>query len=280
MRYLLFCLVFVASLCAAGDVCAQLSTAGRPPIPKLTSLVYDETGTLSSGEKSTLEGKLRAFEDSTSTQIAIMIIKTLDGYPQSDFAIEAAQENKLGQSKKNNGALVLLSINDRKWFIAPGYGLEPTLTDAESHRIGQQILVPALKQGKYFAGLNGKVEAIMAATKGEFVAAKKPVGDSDGSGWGGAFGYVILFFVILIVSRILFGSGGKRTVIGRQGSRSGCGGGIMQALLWSAVLNSGRRSGSGGFGGFGGGGGGFGGGGGWGGGGGGSFGGGGAGGSW
>jgi uncharacterized protein len=272
-------LVLLITCIVGGSLYAQkLSTSGRPPIPKLTSPVYDETGTLSSGEADILRQKLRAFEDSTSTQIAIMIIKTLDDYPQSDFAIEAAQENKLGQSKKNNGALVLLSIDDRKWFIAPGYGLEPTLTDAEASRIGREILVPALKQGQYFEGLNGTVAAIMQATKGEFVAVNKKGLSNKDSGWGGAFGYVIAFFIILIIGRVLFGAGGNRTVIGRRGSRSGCGGGIMQALFWSSLLSSGRRQG-GGWSGGGFGGGGFGGGGGWSGGGG-SFGGGGAGGSW
>ena len=271
-------LSIVLTILVSGFLYGQLSTSGRPPIPKLTSHVYDETGSLSEGEQDQLRAKLRAYEDSTSTQIAIMIISTLNGYPANDFAIEAGQENKLGQTKKNNGALILLSISDRKWFIATGYGLEPTLTDAEGSRIGREILVPALKQGKYFEGLNGTVDAVIAATRGEYTADPKSAKDRD-SGWGGAFGYVIAFFVIMIVSRILFGAGGNRTVIGRRGGRSGCGGGAMQALFWSSLLSSGRRSGGGwsgggfGGGGFGGGGGGFGGGGG-------SFGGGGAGGSW
>jgi uncharacterized protein len=274
----LFCfLLILAGTIESSALAQKLSTSGRPPIPKLTSPVYDETGMLSAEEADALRRKLLGFEESTSTQIAIVIIDTLNDYPQSDFAIELGQENKIGQSKKNNGAVVLLSIEDRKWFIAPGYGLEPTLTDAEANRIGREILVPALREGKYYEGLDGTVDAIIKATKGEFVADKK--GNDEDSGWGRSFGFVILFFVILIVARILFGSGGKRTVIGRGGSKSGCGGGLMQALFWSAILNSGKGRGSsgGGFGGFGGGG--FGGGGGWGGGGG-SFGGGGAGGSW
>ena len=78
----------------------QLSTSGRPPIPKLTSPVYDETGTLTSEQADALRRKLRANEDSTSTQIAIVIISTLNDYPVNDFAIEVGQENKVGQGKK------------------------------------------------------------------------------------------------------------------------------------------------------------------------------------
>jgi uncharacterized protein len=252
---------------------AQLSTSGRPPIPKLTSPVYDETGTLSLEQKQMLEAKLRANEDSTSTQIAIMIISNLNGYPVSDFATEAAQENKLGQAKKNNGALILISKNDRKGFIATGYGLEPTLTDATASYIYHEILVPALKQGDFYGGLDQTTDAIIKATAGEFKAEPKPKG--RGRDTGGAFIYVIIFFALLIFVRSLFGTGSRRTLVGKGGSTSGCMGGIMQGLFWSSIFGNrggwGSGGSSGGFGGFGGGG--FSGGGG-------SFGGGGAGGDW
>lgn len=271
---ILSCLVAIAFVLAGTNVSAQLSTSGRPPIPKLTSPVYDGTGTLSAEEKATLEAKLRANEDSTSTQIVIMIISTLDGYPASDFAIEAAQENKVGQSKKNNGALILLAKDDRKWFIATGYGLEPTLTDATASYIGREILVPALRSQDYFGGLNATVDAIIKATAGEFKAepVKKRVRDG-----GTAMIFVVIFFVILVLARAFFGTGTRRTLVSRGGSGSGCMGGILQGLFWSMLFNNSGRGGgssSGGFGGFGGGGGG-----GWSGGGG-SFGGGGAGGDW
>lgn len=269
---ILSCLVAIAFILAGTNVTAQISTSGRPPIPKLTSPVYDATGTLSADEKAALEAKLRANEDSTSTQIAIMIISTLDGYPASDFAIEAAQENKVGQAKKNNGALILLAKDDRKWFIATGYGLEPTLTDATASYIGREILVPALRAKDYYGGLNASVDAIIKATAGEFKAEPKKKKNTDG---GGAIIFVVIFFIILVLARAFFGTGTRRTLVGKGGSGSGCMGGILEGLFWSILFNSGGRGGgsSGGFGGFGGGGGGWSGGGG-------SFGGGGAGGDW
>jgi uncharacterized protein len=253
---------------------AQISTAGRPPIPKLTSPVYDETGTLTADQADALRRKLRANEDSTSTQIAIVIINTLNDYPVSDFAIEVGQENKVGQSKKNNGAIILLAKNDRKGFIATGYGLEPTLTDATCNYIYQNILRPALKEGDFYGGLDKATDAIIKATAGEFRmdAAKSPAKRSPSG--GGAMILVVIFFVILVIIRGVAGSGSRRTVVGSKGGRSGCWGGILQGLFWSSIFNSGGRGG--GWGGFGGG---SSGGGGWSGGGG-SFGGGGAGGDW
>ena len=238
-------------LCCCGTSSAQLSTSGRPPIPKLTSPVYDETGTLTNEQADALRRKLRANEDSTSTQIAIVIISTLHDYPVNDFAIEVGQENKIGQSKKNNGAIILLAKNDRKGFIATGYGLEPTLTDATANYIFQNILRPALKDGDYYGGLDRATDAIIKATAGEFKAPPASSRSRSGGSGGGAMVMVVIFFIILVIIRGVAGSGAHRTIVGSRGGMSGCWGGILQGLFWSSIFSGGR--GGGGFGGFGGG---------------------------
>ncbi len=262
--------------CWSADSLAQLSTAGRPPIPKLTSPVYDETGTLTSEQADALRRKLRANEDSTSTQVAIVIVATVGDYPVNDFAIDVGQANKVGQGKKNNGAIILLAKNDRKGFIATGYGLEPTLTDATANYIFQEILRPALKDNDFYGGLDKATDAIIKATAGEFKAPPVSSRSRSNSSGGGAMILVVVFFVILVIVRGIAGSGAHRTIVGSKGGMSGCMGGILQGLFWSSLFSGGRGGGWGG-----GSGGGFsgGGGGGWSGGGG-SFGGGGAGGSW
>ncbi len=268
-------LVLCAVVCCwCSTASAQLSTAGRPPIPKLNSPVYDETGTLTNEQADALRRKLRANEDSTSTQIAIVIVTTLNDYPVNDFAIEVGQENKVGQNKKNNGAIILLAKNDHKGFIATGYGLEPTLTDATCNYIYQNILRPALQQGDFYGGLDKATDAIIKATAGEFKAEPQKMGLRSKPSGGGAMIIVVIFFIIIIIARGLFGSGSHRTVVGSAGGMSGCWGGILQGLFWSSIFSN---RGGGGWGG--GSSGGFGGGGGWSGGGG-SFGGGGAGGDW
>jgi uncharacterized protein len=158
MRRLFISFVLLGSIWAAQSTHAQ-------EVPKLTSLVYDETSSLSPHEVTVLTNKLRAFEDSTTAQVAIMIVDTLHGYPASDFAVKAGNVNKLGQKGKDNGVLVLLSIEDREWFIATGYGMEQTITDPEAARIGRELLVPELKKGNYFAGLDATVEEIFREIK-------------------------------------------------------------------------------------------------------------------
>lgn len=266
----LFLLLVAASLGFVHAVQAQ-----TPAVPVLTNPVYDETGTLSAEQTAALSRKLVVYEDSTSTQIVIVLMKTLNGYPINDFATEIGNKNKIGQSKKNNGVVILLAKDDHKGFIASGYGMEPTVTDALATSIFRNILRPALQKGDFYGGLDASVDAIVAAAKGEYKGEAKAKKD-NGIG-GGAFIFVIIIFVVIVIIRAVVGTGLRRTVIGAGGTRSGFWGGVLQALFWSSIFRGGGRGGNDTFGGFGGG---SSGGGGWGGGGGGSFGGGGAGGDW
>lgn len=245
--------------------------------------VYDETNTLSQGEISQLDAKLKAFEDSTTTQIIVVIIKALGNNEISEYAVEVGRYNKVGQDKKNNGAIVLISKDDRKAWIATGMGLEASLTDLEAGLIYREVLRPGLQSGDFYGAIDSTTSAIMAATAGEYAADPRENAPVDEPSGIGVMIFVIFFFVVLMILRALFGRGHRRTIVGSRRNNSGCGSGLLQGLFWASIFNSGGRRGGWGGGGFGGGGfggGGFGGGGGGFSGGGGSFGGGGAGGSW
>jgi uncharacterized protein len=276
-------LVVLAFSWCATEVRAQIGYSDRPPIPHFTqSPVIDQTGTLSADQVQALDAKLRAWEDTTSNQIAILVLPTLNNFPIEDYSVAVFDSNHFGQAGKNNGALIVIAMNDHKFFITTGYGLEPVLPDAAVTEIERQMLVPELKKGDLYAGLDKTTTAMMQTVAGEFTAPESPVSSRGKPARSGVVFFVIAaFFIIMVLLRAMFGTGARRTIVGSSGSGSGCMGGILQGLFWSSILNSGRGRGDswGGFGGGGFGGGGFGGGGGWGGGGG-STGGGGAGGSW
>ncbi len=270
---------------AFGRVAYADPADATPAIPRFTSgPVIDETNTLSAAEISSLDAKLRHYEDSTSTQIAILLVPTLGGYPVEDFAVAVYDSNKFGQAHQNNGALILLALNDHKGWITTGYGLEPTLTDAATSMIYQEIMVPELRKGNVYSASDKATTAMFQVIGGEFKNTKptSPFQRKNAPSVPGVFFIVLGFFFVLFILRALAGTGARRTVVGAGGGGSGCLGGILQGLFWSSIFNTGRRGWGGGgwsggsFGGFGGGG--FGGGG-WGGGGG-MTGGGGAGGSW
>jgi uncharacterized protein len=233
---------------------------------KPNTLVNDYTNTLTDSEVSTLERKLVAFDDSTSIQISVVFISSLDGYDVSDYGYQLGRAWGIGGSEKNTGILVLSSIGDRKITIQTGYGMEGALPDAIAKRIVENEIKPNFKNGNYYKGVDKATDAIISYTKGEYKNDVKKAKKGKSSGF--PIGLIIIVIVIIFS---IAGKGGKggggRNVIGGRGAAN-----IFWWSLLSGMGNSGR--GGGGFGGSSGGGGGFGGFGG------GSFGGGGASGSW
>lgn len=237
---------------------------------KPNRLVNDYTQTLSPDQINQLEQKLVAFDDSTSTQIAVVVIRSLEGYDVADYTQRLAESWGVGGEKNNNGVVLLVSLGDRKVTIQTGYGVEGALPDAIARRIIENEITPNFRSGDYFAGINQGTDAIISYTKGEY---KNDTPKARKESSGSIVPFIIIFIVIILMAIKRGGGGGGSQVIGGRGSAS---------PFWWLLLGSqlGRGSG-GGFGGFSGGGGGFGGGGGgFGGFGGGSFGGGGASGSW
>ena len=86
--------------------------------------VHDEAGILSTNTISQLETKLKSFEDSTSNQVAILIVKSLEGEVLEDYALRVAETWQLGQKEKVNGVLLLIAIEDKLMRIEVGYGFK------------------------------------------------------------------------------------------------------------------------------------------------------------
>ena len=252
--------------------CTWLHAQEVLPRPNPPRLVTDQAGVLSASELQSLEQKLVALDDSSSNQIAVVLIKTLNDRPVEEYATKLFREWGIGNKKTNNGVLILAAIDDGKVWIEVGYGLEGAIPDITASEIYRNIIVPAFKKQNYYEGLDNAVDALAKAAVGEYKVARKK--DSSKPGGGGSIitFLVILAIVLLMVGGGGFGGGGRRR---RTGLDS-----LAEGLLLGSLLNGGNRGSGWGSGGFGGGGFGGGGGGGFGGFGGGSSGGGGASGGW
>lgn len=258
-------LLFVSSPASAQDIPA------RPEPPRL---VNDFAGILTSDEIQNLEQKLVSFNDSTSTQIVVVIVKSLNGYDYNEFAYKIGQAWGVGQKGKNNGAVLLVKPkypNEKgEACIQTGYGLEGVIPDALAKRIVTNEMIPNFQNGNYYAGIDAATTAMISLAKGEYTAdqyAKRK--DKKSS----PYGLLIPIIIMAVVFTLIRGSRARGSSVGKS------------LPFWTAfwLLGSMGRGHSGSWNDFsGGGGGGFGGGGGggFGGFGGGSFGGGGAGGSW
>jgi uncharacterized protein len=259
--------LFVLTLLSMASVKAQDIPAPMMPY----RLVNDFAGLFSASENAALEQKLLAYNDSTSTQIYVVTVNDLGGYPPSDYAFRLGEEWGIGQRSKDNGAVILIKpkrgSSRGQAFIATGYGLEARINDAFAGRIVRNEMIPYFMEDDYFGGVNAAVDSMIERLSGEFDA------EDEKEGGNRVMGIVILIIIIALVI-ILFSKGGDQHIGGSGNRRS-----TFPPIFFPPMMGGGHKGGgfgSGGFGGFGGGG--FGGG--FGGGGGGRFGGGGAGGSW
>jgi uncharacterized protein len=216
----------------------------QPQVPDLKNWATDLTSTLTAQQLNTLDYRLKNFHDSTSDQIVMLMIPTLDDYPLEDYSYDVAHQNKIGTKENDNGILMLVVKNDRKIRIEVGYGLEGALPDALSSSIIRNVIIPYFRKDQYYNGITAGIDAIISAVKGEYHIEQKP--ESKDKGIPNLFPFFIIIFFII---RFLF-RGGRRRGGGFIFFPGGFGGG-----------SSGGSFGGGSFGGFSGGGGSFGGGG-------------------
>ena len=201
-----------------------------PPAPK--DYFNDYASLVPADDASRMNGELRSFDEQTSNQILVAIFPSLPEPSLEDFTIRTAQSWRVGQKKLNNGAVLFLFVQDRKSRIEVGYGLEGALPDATCKDILEDRLAPKVRQGDYAGGLEDAIQAMMAATKGEYKAAGKspPAGIHPPSALGNCAIFVIVIAVIIL--RLALRTG-WRTFGGRGWSSGGWGGGGWGGGGWS-----------------------------------------------
>lgn len=229
-------LLFVISFLFLGahDLLAQ----DFPATPN--RLVNDYSQSLSATQVDQLERKLLAFEDSTSIQIAVVLMNSTGSYDINDYATRLAQQWGVGNKKFNNGILLLAAIGDRAVTIQTGYGIEGAVPDAIAYRIIEQEIKPAFRSNDYFTGVNQATDALISYTKGEYKA------DPKAKFEGGGFPILLIIVGAIVLIFIISRKGGN----GRNGGGNMMNGRGTSDIFWWTLLNTLGRGGSGG-GGFG-----------------------------
>lgn len=165
----------ILALClTAGVSCGGLLRGAESLPPAPSRYVTDEAGVITPAVLADLNGKLAAFEQSTSSQIvAVVYPKLPEGSSLDDYAQSLYHGWKIGTKKNSNGVLILVFVKDRKVRIQTGYGLEGALPDALCGRIIRETMAPDFRTGKYSAGLSAGITAVMQATRGEYKSTGK-----------------------------------------------------------------------------------------------------------
>ena len=227
-------LAFAAKLPAAETI---------PPAPR--GYFNDYAGVVSAATARALDARLAEHERATSSQIVVAIFPRMASDSSvEDYTVRVAQAWGAGQKKRDNGAVLFSFMQERQLYLQVGYGLEGAIPDALAKRIIEDEIVPRMRSGQPDAAFRAAVDAILAATRGEYTGTGRTRAETKpGKNYSNG---VFLIFIILafLISRF-----GKRSTVYTAGGRRG---------IW---INTGGGHSGGGGGGFSGGGGGFGGGG-------------------
>lgn len=187
--------------CLGIFLCAAL--AHGLEVPELKGRVNDFAGMLSPATENQLETVLKDLERTDSTQIVVLTIASLEGENIEEYSIRVADSWKIGQKGLDNGAILIISKNDRKLRIEVGYGLEGTLTDLMAGRIIGNIIVPRFKTGNFDQGVMDGVQAMIQVVRGEFKATqgnrRAPSSTREHSN---LFSVIVFLFLINLMGRI------------------------------------------------------------------------------
>ena len=246
MKLIRIPLLLIATFFCFNSIVAQ-NVLTKPTTPQL---VTDIAGVLSPEQKQALENKLVAIDDSSSNQIAVVILPTLDGNPIEEYATKLFREWGIGNTKTNNGILLLIAVQDKKIRIEVGYGLEGAIPDITAINIIDNDLKPAFREGAYYEGIDKATDNIAKAAVGEYQVKRVKKTKTKGNG-------ALLAIIIAIIFLVVKGGGGRGgSNIGGRGVSN-----VAEGLFWASLLSGGGGSsrndsgfgGGGGFGGFGGG---------------------------
>lgn len=234
MRWLIFVAVFLLNVSAQGQTVPE--HGGR--------WVHDYAGILQPGTVQQLERALQADRDSTSNQIAVLIVKSLEGGDVSEFANRVFNSWKLGDEKKDNGVLFLIAMEERQMRIEVGAGLEGRLTDVQSSRINRNEVAPYFRRSQFEQGVVAGLQGIMLSIKGEYKN-DSPISRKSKKGRSPLVIFVLFILILASVLRKRSGPGGGYwTTGGYMGGGHWGGGGSSGS--WGGDFGGGGFSGGGG----------------------------------
>ncbi|KAF5411655.1 MAG: TPM domain-containing protein [Euryarchaeota archaeon] len=210
--------------------------------PQLTGFVTDDADMIDAVYESKITELAKKIEGATTVEIAVVTVESLEGESKEIYAVKLFEQAGIGKKDKDNGLLILVAKQERKYRFEVGYGLEGVITDSMKVNIGDRIITPNFRSGEYGRGIYESMLVIEGLLEGdEEVISKYRMNNQDDTpnGWIGVLIILIIAFSILMSVGRRGGGRGRSTYYGGIG---GFGGGM-----------SGGGGFGGGFGGFGGG---------------------------
>ncbi|MEK7122767.1 MAG: TPM domain-containing protein, partial [Patescibacteria group bacterium] len=158
----------------------NIGIASAFSVPPNDGFITDTIPLLDEQQDMSLEQMLEQYRAETSNEIAVLIVRTLEGDEIADVAVEVGRKWEIGTDKNDNGILMVVSYEDRRVFIATGYGLEGAVPDIVAAGIVETDIAPLFREGDYYGGIRAGVEALQKHIGGEYTAERYSSGSGDG----------------------------------------------------------------------------------------------------
>ena len=212
------------ALCIGGLVLAVSAITSAEDIAQIrpTGYVTDLAGIIKPAAKQQLEALATELEQKTGAQLAVVTVKSLDGNDAATYANNLFKQLGIGKKKEDNGVLLLVAPNDRKYWTEVGYGLEPIITDARAGDAGR-LARPYFRDGDYSSGIAAAawhLAKLIADDKGVTLTGAPQLRAPPQRDSGGIGIWILLGILLLVV--LMSRSGGSRGNISR-GSGMGSG---------------------------------------------------------
>ncbi|MFM8459542.1 MAG: TPM domain-containing protein [Chthoniobacterales bacterium] len=244
---------------AAVAVFAATAPAASTPLPaKPADYVLDEAGVFSPQRREALARALEQYERETSNQIVVAVMPRVpDDYVMEDFTQRTAEAWGAGQKDRDNGIVLFVFPESREMRIEVGYGLEGAVPDGLANIIIQDDIVPSFRAGDMAGGIERGVDALVAASKGEYTGTGRTVADEELSREATINMIIWIIFLIIVIVAIsrsqsrgghVYYPSGRRDVW-FPSSGSGLGGGGFSGGFGGGFGGGGFSGGGGGFGG-------------------------------
>ena len=264
LKYFFAVLIFFLTANFAQAQSDQPFSINNSPLPAPTGFINDYAGVIDAATKQQLEQRLLDFKNKNNPpiELAVAVVKTTGERPIFDYSLAVARGWKIGSKEDDNpGALLLIAVDDRKYYTQVSKDLEDELPDGLVGQLQRQYLVPAFRQGNYSKGVADTIDAyirtIETRTSGGTVSPAETDNQNTQTegrrGSGSSCNFVVCLIILFVLMLIIFSRGGKskndRDRWGGGGGGFGGGGSALPWIIGSIIANSGSSSGSSGWGG-------------------------------
>ena len=234
LRAIAVCVIFCSAALVAR---AQDTSSNVSPLPSPTGPVSDFANVIDDSVEAALNKRLIDYQRSTGVELAVATIRTTGEREIFDYSLAVARSWGIGSKEGDNpGALLLVAVDDRKYFTQVSADLEDELPDAVAGSLQRQYLVPEFKKGNYGKGISDTIEAYIKKIderSSGTAASPTPVPGRgiDRSEPDTPFSCFLCLIVIFILIMVILANRGGRSGGGRGGWGGGFGGG-GSALPW------------------------------------------------